>query len=93
MFDADTEPIFFPKSLIKKRRGKQQQKTTVFLGYSSCDFSRMTSGRVSPSDLPDSPGVNVIKILLHRRNKLERLFFESLFFRVWSKVLSNLEKT
>lgn len=25
-------------------------------GYSSCDFSRATSGRVSPSDLPDSPG-------------------------------------
>ena len=24
-------------------------------GYSSCDFSRATSGRVSPSDLPDSP--------------------------------------
>ena len=24
-------------------------------GYSSCDFSRATSGRVSPSELPDSP--------------------------------------
>ena len=24
-------------------------------GYSSCDFSRVTSGRVSPSELPDSP--------------------------------------
>ena len=27
----------------------------IMSGYSSVDFSRATSGRVSPSDLPDSP--------------------------------------
>ena len=49
----DTPMIFSRNSSFESLNSFVQQP--VLSGYSSCDYSRATSGRVSPSDLPDSP--------------------------------------
>ena len=51
--EEDTPMIFSRASTPESLNSFDQG--TVRSGYSSCDFSRATSGRVSPSDLPDSP--------------------------------------
>ena len=53
-FNSDMTPMMFSRaSSIASLDSFEQQSCKD--GYSSCDFSRATSGRVSPSDLPDSP--------------------------------------
>ena len=49
----DTPLLFSRASSVASLDSFDQQ--SIPDGYSSCDFSRATSGRVSPSDLPDSP--------------------------------------
>jgi hypothetical protein len=50
---TQTPLMFSPCSSFESLNSFVQQPFQS--GYSSCDFSRVTSGRVSPSDLPDSP--------------------------------------
>ncbi|TRY69315.1 hypothetical protein TCAL_09734, partial [Tigriopus californicus] len=54
-FNQQDTPMMFSRcSSFESLNSFDQQ--SIRDGYSSCDFSRATSGRVSPSDLPDSPG-------------------------------------
>ena len=54
-FNAQETPLMFSRASSFESLTSFYQHS-VKDGYSSCDFSRATSGRVSPSDLPDSPG-------------------------------------
>ena len=54
-FNPQETPLVFSRHSSYESLNSCDQHS-IRTGYSSCDFSRMTSGRVSPSDLPDSPG-------------------------------------
>ena len=53
-FNPQETPLVFSRHSSFESLNSCDQHS-IRTGYSSCDFSRMTSGRVSPSDLPDSP--------------------------------------
>ncbi len=66
-FNEHETPLMYSRaSSIESLNSCDQQ--SIRTGYSSCDFSRLNSGRVSPSDLPDSPGA----ITPARRNQSPR---------------------
>lgn len=54
-FNEHETPLMFSRASSFESLNSFDQQS-IRDGYSSCDFSRITSGRVSPSDLPDSPG-------------------------------------
>ena len=54
-FNPHQTPLMYSRASSMDSLASCDQQS-IRTGYSSCDFSRMTSGRVSPSDLPDSPG-------------------------------------
>ena len=53
-FHPHETPLMFSRASSFESLNSFDQQS-IRDGYSSCDFSRATSGRVSPSDLPDSP--------------------------------------
>jgi len=67
-FNAQETPLIYSRtSSFESLNSFDQQSCRT--GYSSCDFSRMPSGRVSPSDLPDSPGENEIRSCMTRESE------------------------
>ena len=54
-FTQETPMMFSRSSSIESLNSFVHVQQPIQSGYSSYDISRVTSGRVSPSDLPDSP--------------------------------------
>ncbi len=63
-FNPQETPLMYSRASSFESLNSFDQQS-IRDGYSSCDFSRVTSGRVSPSELPDSPGAQTPP----RRNK------------------------